>query len=391
MFRRLGRALRAAGRPRHPTRLRMRARLATSALILSCALTACAGGGAPAGAPAEPAGAAGGTTSEAAVWPIKTREHIDLWLHSYALVQDDTAQVPFFRRGYRDQLVVAKNQANVVTALDRARDSLRLRLAANPALVSGQFLALSFATWDDLRAAIQLFVDADGSVQRARTQQEAAVIQLLNGYFGSRADRLWLRTFAAGVEDERAKFYHDYWVRQQRERAAALAAADSGWQRVYRPKLQRFLNNTQQQSGELILSLPLGGEGRTVTGSSRSNIIVATFPAQRADAAEVAYAVAHEAVARIASTAIADNTTPTQQRSGVAERLASPAAVRGGLLLLERAAPELADGYARYYLRAANRAVPAGSPRAALQAAFPLPAEIHGAMVRQLDVVLGGI
>jgi hypothetical protein len=316
---------------------------------------------------------------------------VDLWLHSYALVQDDTAQVPYFRRGYRDQLTVVKNQANVVTALDRARDSLRLRLAQNPGLVGGQFLPLSFATWDDMRRAIQLFVDADGNPQRARSQQEALVIQLIGNYFPARADRDFLRRFAAGVEDERVKFYHDYWVRQQRERSAALAATDSVWQRQYRPKLQRYLNNTQQQNGELILSLPLDGEGRSVSGSSRENVMVVGFPDRPAAAQEVVYLAAHEAIAKLASVAISDNTTPTQKREGAGDRLASPAAVRGGLLLLDRVAPELADGYARFYLRAANRPATGANPRAALEAAFPLPTDIRDAIIRQLDVVLGGI
>lgn len=377
----------------------MHLRSTATALLLTALLTACAttgGAGADPGATpptsAPGAGAAtGSATPTSAVWPVKTREHVDLWLHSYALVQDDTAQVPYFRRGYRDRLTVIKNQANVVTALDRARDSLRLHLAQNPALVGGQFLALSFASWDDMRRAIQLFLDADGSVQRARTQQEAFVIQLIGGYFPGRADRDWLRRLVAGVEDERAKFYHDFWVRQQREHAAALAAADSAWQRQYRPKLQRYLNNTQQQSGDLILSLPLDGEGRTVSGSSLENVMVVAFPERPADAAELAYVVAHEAISKIAAVAISDNMTPTQQREGLGDRLASPAAVRGGLLLLERAAPELADGYARYYLRAANRPATAANPRAALAAAFPLPADIRDAIVRQLDVVLGGI
>lgn len=378
----------------------MHARPTLTTLLLSALLAACASGGGgsadpgTAATPADPRASENtggpGVASTAAVWPVKTREHIDLWLHGYAMVQDDTAQVPFFRRGYRDRLTVVKNQANVVTALDRARDSLRMRLAQNPALVGGQFLALSFATWDDMRRAIQLFIEADGNVQRARTQQELFVLRVLGSYFPSRQDRVWLRQFAVGVEDERAKFYRDYWVRQQRERSAALAAVDSTWQRQYRPRLQRYLNNTQQDNGELILSLPLNGEGRTVTGSSRENVVVATFPERPADAAEVAYVFAHEAIARIASTAVSDNLTPTQQRSGAADRLASPAAVRGGYFLLERAAPELADGYARYYLRAANRSAGA-NPRAALEAAFPLPNDIRDAIIRQLDVVLGGI
>lgn len=36
-------------------------------------------------------------------WPVKTREHVDLWLHGFALLTDDTAAVPLFDRGYRDR------------------------------------------------------------------------------------------------------------------------------------------------------------------------------------------------------------------------------------------------------------------------------------------------
>jgi hypothetical protein len=58
--------------------------------------------------------------------------------------------------------------------------------------------------------------------------------------------------------------------------------------------------------------------------------------------------------------------------------------------MLQRAAPELADGYARYYLRSARLPV-TGDPMAALAAAFPLPDAIRDAIQRQIDVVLGGI
>jgi hypothetical protein len=322
---------------------------------------------------------------------VKTREHIDLWLHGYALVQDDTAQVPFFERGYRDRLTVAKNRANVVTALDRARDTLRTGMLRNPGLVGGQFAAISFATWEEMRRGIDLFLGAEGNPQRARTELDAAAIAVLAGYFPARADREWLRTFATALEDERAKFYHDHWVQQQRDRAPALAAAEAGWRTTYYPKLQRFLANTQQQGGEIILSLPLDGEGRTVSGSDRENTMVISYPERAADAPEVAYMVAHEAIARLASVAIADNTTPTQKREGYGDRLASPAAVLGGLLVIERTLPELADGYARYYLRAAGRPDGGANPRAALAAAFPLQGDIRDAIGRQLNVVLGGI
>jgi len=64
--------------------------------------------------------------------------------------------------------------------------------------------------------------------------------------------------------------------------------------------------------------------------------------------------------------------------------------VRAGALLLERVAPDLVDGYARYYLRSANASF-TGDPKAALATTFPLPDRLRDAITRQLDVVLGGI
>jgi hypothetical protein len=217
------------------------------------------------------------------------------------------------------------------------------------------------------------------------------VVALLAGYFPSAADRDWLRIFTNSLEDERARFYHGYWTDQQQQRAAVIATVDSLWQRVERPKLQRFLNNTQQSTGDFILSLPLDGEGRTINEGKRANAIAVTFPDQPADAAEAIYVFAHEtAGAGVVAAAVRDNTTPAEQRAGLTDRYNTYGAVRGGAILLQRAAPELAQGYARYYLRAAG-ITPSGDPIAALAAAFPLPDAILTGITRQLDVVMGGI
>ena len=45
-----------------------------------------------AGPTAEPA-------SPSVIWPVKTREHVDLWLHGFAMLQEDTTFVPFFKCG----------------------------------------------------------------------------------------------------------------------------------------------------------------------------------------------------------------------------------------------------------------------------------------------------
>ena len=64
--------------------------------------------------------------------------------------------------------------------------------------------------------------------------------------------------------------------------------------------------------------------------------------------------------------------------------------MRGGALLIQRSSPEIFDGYMRYYLRSVNR--PAGTNvQATFNATFSIPDTIRDALVRQLDVVLGGI
>jgi hypothetical protein len=108
------------------------------------------------------------------------------------------------------------------------------------------------------------------------------------------------------------------------------------------------------------------------------------------DPREAIYVFAHEVVSSIVSTAVSDNTTPTEQRAGVASRYITTGTVRAGALLLQRVAPELLAGYTRYYLSQAGQPT-SGDASARLVATFPLPEIIRQAIERQLDVVLGGI
>jgi hypothetical protein len=338
-------------------------------------------------------GGAGPTTEPASpsvIWPVKTREHVDLWLHGFAMLQEDTTFVPFFKRGYSTDMIVLKNRANVVSQLDANRDKLRARLAINPQLINAQFVPLSFATWGDLTQAVDLFIRAGGDSRAASSQQQAGAIAFLAAYFPTGPDRDWLRLFVQSLNDESTRFYHSYWLQQERERSNVLDLVDTLWQRTYRPRMQRFLNNTQQAQGSVLLSLPLDGEGRSVTSGKQSNVITVTFPERPSDAAEAVYVIAHEAVSGIASTAVSDNITPEQRRAGLGERYQSAAAVRAGALLIQRTSPEILDGYMRYYLKSVNR--PAGAnAQTTFTSTFGIPDTIRDALIRQLDVVLGGI
>src|SRR2546423_4261785 len=327
------------------------------------------------------------------IWPVKVRAHVDLWLHGFAMLQEDTTFVPFFRLGYGTDMTVLKNRANVVTQLDANRDRLRARLSLNPQLVNSQFVPLNFSSWNDLAQTVDLFVRANGDPRSASSQQQANAIGFLAAYFQTGADRDWLRLFVQSLSDESSRFYHSYWLQAQRERGNVLELVDTLWQRTYRPRMQRFLNNTQQAQGDILLSLPLDGEGRTQTNGTRSNTMTVTFPDRPNDAVDAIYVIAHEAVGGIASTAVSDNITPEQRRTGLGERYQSAASVRGGALLIQRTSPELLDGYMRYYLRSVNRpaATAGANVRATFESTFTIPDTIRDALSRQLDVVLGGI
>ena len=142
-------------------------RLALVALVLS---GACAGGVGPSSTPApDPTGTPRSSPSGPmplvdAAWPTRMREHVDLWLHAYALLTPDTTLVPYFRRGYVERVANVRRQRNVTTQLDANRAILVQRFGLNPTLAtSGQFLPLYFESWEQMRMEIERFVRAGGN------------------------------------------------------------------------------------------------------------------------------------------------------------------------------------------------------------------------------------
>ncbi len=363
---------------------------------------ACAGGSAPTPSPTPLPGPNPTTGSNAppavpsplvsTTWPLRTREHVDLWLHAYALLTRDTTLVPYFRRGYAESINATRRQRGVTSLLDTNRDRLLARLDVNPTIAtSGQFLPLYFASWDQMRQAIDIFIRAGGNANATNDPTTRAYFAVLASAYQTAPDREWLRLFAEAVDDESRRFYHDYWTSQSRAHAGVLARTDSLWQRSWRPALQRFLNNTQQQNGELYLSAPLGGEGRTVKFGKSENAVAGPLPTTTGEADVVLYVMAHELAGTIASSAIEDNTTPAERRTGTTSRYEQSAAVRAGALLLERALPAALPGYMRFYLQTTGRATPPTDARTLFASTFAVPQPIIDAMARQLDVILGGI
>jgi len=370
--------------------------VAAVALLLSAG---CASAGTTTTAPSPAPIPGGGTTSTQGgttplvqtTWPVRTREHVDLWLHAYALLTGDSTLVPYFRRGYREQMLALRRQRGATSLLDANRARLLERLAVQPSLATGpQFMPFYFASWDQLRQVVDLFIRAGGNPRATNDPALQQYFAVLGSAFQSAADREWLRLFVESVDDESRKFYHQYWLTESSTRAGTVARVDSVWQRTWRPAFQRFLNNTQQQNGELYLSLPLGGEGRTVHFTKVQNAVAVGLPENAQDLESVIYTFAHEIAGSVASTAIEDNTTPADRRAGTTARYEQSAAVRAGALLLEKVLPSAVPGYMRYYLQTTGRTPPT-DPRAAFNSTFAVPDAISTAIARQLEVILGGI
>ncbi len=288
-------------------------------------------------------------------------------------------------------MVALRRRQNVSSQLDANRDRLLQRIAINPALATnGQFLPMYFESWDQMRQAIDLSIRANGNPNASNDPTTRTYIAIIASSFPTAPDREWLRTFTESADDEGRRFYHAYWTTEESAHARVTQHVDSLWQRQWRPQLQRFLNNTQQQNGELYLSLPLGGEGRTVHFGKQQNAIATPMPSAFGESDVVLYVVAHEITGALASSAIEDNTTPADRRAGTSARYEQSAAVRAGALLLDRVMPAAVPGYMRFYMQQAGHAVPT-EPRAAFMTAFALPDGVRDAISRQMDVILGGI
>lgn len=329
--------------------------------------------------------------SAAPQWPIKTREHVDLWLHGFAMLQDDTATVPLFDRGYRDRLTVAKNSREITTLLDTNRDVLSRAIAARPALIGAQFIPLYFGGWAEMLRAFEYFQVAKGEPRSSNNPEVQGIIAFLAAQFPTPEDREFARLFVLSLQDEQQRFHHAWWLQEQRARTPGLAAADSLWQSRWRPALQRYLNHTQQGNGDLLVTLALGGEGRALPAGKNQSQYAVAWPTTADSADVLLFSFAHEAAGAVAAVAVNDNLTPVQQREGLGDKYAAIGLVRGGALLVERIDPALAERYARWYLMLAGRPVPASGAMAALETAFPMPPEMIASMRRQIEISFSGI
>ncbi|HEY2898160.1 MAG TPA: hypothetical protein VGJ12_13560 [Gemmatimonadaceae bacterium] len=353
---------------------------------------------------AEPAPAAPTISQEVigqTPWPVKTRYVVDLWLHGLAMLNTDSSRTPSFRRDYRDEMIVAKNSRNILTQLDQNAEMLQHGLRVNPRLMDGARLALREGSWEEMGNDIAAFLTngADSASGRKRqsvlstwkraprtSEETTDMMSALGAIYRTDSDREWLKVFALSLTDEHSKFYEQYWREQQRALRPSLASVDTALSLRYLKQFRSYLRGVQLPTGEVVLSLPLGGDGRSIFQGQHS--IAIGFPPAADSSLDAVFEFAHEVVGPVAEQAVRERIAPAEFRAGLGVQLESPAKVRGGAMLLQRAIPELVAGYERHYLAEARIKTSGGDVDSAFVRAFPLRQSIIDGMDQRLDEVL---
>ena len=139
-------------RPLNKTRTSstMRSSAVVAALLLSACATPGVGSSAPSGQTSAPSTGAQTGGASRTPWRVTTDEHVDLWLHGFALLTSDTGHVPFFARGYKQEVQGIKRQKNLLTQLDANQQQLSQRFVSNPGLTNAQFLAMYFPSFQEI-------------------------------------------------------------------------------------------------------------------------------------------------------------------------------------------------------------------------------------------------
>jgi hypothetical protein len=353
--------------------------IAAVLFLAGCALPGSQGAGTPQDSGVRTDQPAGG-------WQFGAREHVDLWYHGlgFVLPPIDSLPLPIYDRAERDRALAAARSAGVSrTPLELAADSIAREFAGSSTYERLQFVPLYFENTSALFDAIRVWQQAEGNPQAAGSQQGARAVALLNDMFDTPRLRRWVAEFARVLEAERSAYYGAYWRQRESQLRPLADAAARDWATL-QPALERLLRFLQLSGGQVLLAPSLGGEGRTVQLSS--GLRSAVGPGTAAE--DVVHALVHELMYSMVGDVVRDNVAPAKLRDLGEEPVTSSAAVRAGVLVLERLEPGRVDGYRRYYLRAAGRT---GSGDAAFRAAFPLPPELESALPRAVDQALAGI
>jgi hypothetical protein len=324
-------------------------------------------------------------------WRVGIAEHLGLWYHGLAYVGVGAAEdtvLPIYRPGYVDSIAAAKRRMGIgSTPLEQRASEFRERFRDGEAYRGLQFLPLYFRDADALFSGIRLWAQAGGDPRRVGSDQAARVVAVLSTLFPRAAQRQAVAEWASVLEEETRSFYHAYWEGEAPRLQQAAAAVEQEW-RALAPALANYLDYMRLRGGELFLVPALGAEGRTVTRGVANPRVAVLAPPPGAPETAV-WSFVHELLYPLVGDVIREYLAPVRIRELGESKLATRAAVRGGAILLARAAPDRVASYRRFFLE--QKGIAGADDEAAFARAFPLPEELERGLTETLERALVGL
>jgi hypothetical protein len=371
-------------------------KLSCRAGVLAVTLAALAGCAAPPAEPATgPSPVRGPQTlaSGEVRWTVVTRPTMDLWYHglAYTGFLGQAAELPIHAPGYVAQMVAAKQAAGVhPTVLDRRAEEFRSAFEAGPRYSALHFLPLYFPTDEFFFGALRAWVQAGGDARRVSDPALASAVAFLSQQFPTEGERRTLASWLEVLTEEGRVFYSAHRQQRAAQLASVAPAVQAEWESLV-PQLRPVLDYLLLNQGELILSHPLGPEGRTLDLGNRFHRIAVLMP-DAGRPADAVWAFLHELLYPFVNGVIADQLSPAQIRDTNQQLLSRRAAIRAASAVLARVAPQAVQPYREAHLRWAGVPVPAGAAERerAFIRAYPLPDQLPAALDEGIDNMLRG-
>ena len=325
-------------------------------------------------------------------WVVRSEPHIDLWYHALAVVGvEGLGALPMYESGYPARIRMAKEAKGVYpTPLDRIAGRVRSAVQRDPAFEVLHFLPVYFAgsgRLEMMEALQAVAVQRSGvpSIGASRARFGAtAVASVLT----SPEQRAILGELVQALGQEWDLFYGEYWQGQLEEGRGSVGALQDRWSRDFLPSLDPFLRRVSLDGGVLLLSPPVGPEGRVFAGdpgNRHDNVVVVGIASEDSGADEPLFAAVREICFPAVRRAL-DRVELEFSSRAQGDETSSWAAVRCGEALLERYLPERLSSYRESALRLrGNEWEGRGEAEDALRAAFPIDLQLERALIEEIN------
>ncbi|MEN8144700.1 MAG: hypothetical protein ABFS14_07070 [Gemmatimonadota bacterium] len=323
-------------------------------------------------------------------WRVIVLPQVDLWYHGLATAGlQGLGPYPLYEPGYAARLKVSKAEAQTApTALEDRVVGFGSSFATDPAFEVFHFVPLYFASSavEPMLGALDVVGGAEGAPAAVDVMARFGA-SAVAGAIPRTDQRATLADWTAALRAEWDGFFADYWRELAVRNASHLQSIQAEWNDQFAPRLAAYLTEYRLDGGVLVLSDPVGPEGRIFEGDpgNRSdNIVVVGFDEGAGPRAPL-YAAVRELCFPLVREILAGQPAAANRASSASR--SSTAAVRCGAFVLDRFAPDLAPGYRSSFTPGAS-----GAPAhvtAAFDRKYAMDAALGAALQNRLGAIPG--